>query len=866
MAKAAASEIITLPKAGGALKGIGETFVPDLHTGTGNFTVPIGIPPGRSGFQPQLTLTYSTGNGNGPFGLGWALGVSGIARKISARIPRYRDDPVDVESPDHQLSHDHRDIFVLSGTEDLVEVEREDGYIRYRPRTEGSFARIRHYRGRNSNYWKIQTRDGLTSIYGTERPSNAPPDWSDPAILHDPDPNKRHHIFSWRLSRTVDTFGNRIEYVYDRDITAGSRAWAQVYLSEIRYVDYDDPDAPSFLVSIRFFYETRPDSFSDYRAGFEIRTVRRCTRIEVHTHASAPLLTRTYQLIYQDQLAGGRPPANDVSLLARIMVTGHDGARVEELPPLDFGYSQFDPSRRNLMPVSGEAFPPSSLGSPDLQLIDITGNGLPDLVEIGKSVRYWPNRGGGAFDPPREMASVAPGFRLSDPGVQMLDADGDGRPELMVSNELVAGYFPIRYDGSWETSSFRPYAYAPSFDLESAEVRLIDLDGDGVTDAIRSGERLDCFFNDPLHGWRETLRTAPPDAAFPPNFSDARVRFADMTGDGLQDVVLIFDRNVQYWPNLGYGRWAAHIDMLNSPELPYDYDPRRLLLDDVDGDGVADLVYVADTAITVWINRSGNEWAEPLVIGGTPPINDFDAIRLADVLGAGVAGVLWSSDVGVLPKPSMFFLDLTGGVKPYLLTEMVNNMGATTRVAYVSSTRFCVQDQQRYSTRWKTPLPFPVQVVARVEVLDQFSRGKLTTEYSYHHGYWDGAEREFRGFGRVDRRDTELFADYHDGGLHPEQSFQGIDLLAFSPPTEIRTWFHQGPIGDPFGEWSEVDYRSEYWSEDPPMLVRPRAMQHLLASLPRRSKRDALRSFRGAVLRTEVYALDGTDQKVGRIR
>jgi hypothetical protein len=37
--------------------------------GTGNFTVPIALPLGRKGFLPQLSLLYTTGNGNGPFGL-----------------------------------------------------------------------------------------------------------------------------------------------------------------------------------------------------------------------------------------------------------------------------------------------------------------------------------------------------------------------------------------------------------------------------------------------------------------------------------------------------------------------------------------------------------------------------------------------------------------------------------------------------------------------------------------------------------------------------------------------------------------------------------------------------------------------------
>src|SRR5207253_9822873 len=86
-----------------------ETFSPDLHTGTGNFGVPITLPPGRNGFQPQLTLTYSTGTGNGPFGLGWSLSVPGVTRKTSHEIPRYQDG----------------DTFLLSGAEDLVPTKEE---------------------------------------------------------------------------------------------------------------------------------------------------------------------------------------------------------------------------------------------------------------------------------------------------------------------------------------------------------------------------------------------------------------------------------------------------------------------------------------------------------------------------------------------------------------------------------------------------------------------------------------------------------------------------------------------------------------------------------------------------------------------
>lgn len=63
---------LALPKGGGAIRGIREKFVANPVTGTGTVTVPIAVSSGRSGFGPQLTLTYDSGSGNGPFGLGWS--------------------------------------------------------------------------------------------------------------------------------------------------------------------------------------------------------------------------------------------------------------------------------------------------------------------------------------------------------------------------------------------------------------------------------------------------------------------------------------------------------------------------------------------------------------------------------------------------------------------------------------------------------------------------------------------------------------------------------------------------------------------------------------------------------------------------
>jgi len=858
-----ASNIIALPKGGGALHGIGEKFAPDLHTGTGNFTVPIALPPGRNGFQPQVSLVYSTGTGNGPFGLGWNLSIPGISRQTSKGIPRYNEAAARA-ALDRDI--ERRDVFILSGSEDLVPVAGSyPGRVSYRPRTEGLFARIEHVRDAANSYWEVRSKDGLVSSYGTPAALG-----TDPAVIADP--SVRTNVFSWKLMRTVDPFGNRIEYEYERDLAEeGPHHWDQVYLKRIRYVDYETGGQSRFLVSATFEYEERPDPFSEYRSGFEIRTRKRCSRIVVRTEATSEQLVRTYEFVYLDQRPERRNdlPINRASLLSQVNVIGHDGAKTETLPPLEFGYTGFEPKKRDFFPLPGRDLPSQSLANQDLEFVDLFGNGLPDLMEVNGTVRYWRNLGEGRFDMPRFMPDAPGGLTLADTGVQLIDANGDGRADLLVTTPTMSGYFPLRFDGQWDRRSFQRYRQAPSFVLEDPEVKLVDLNGDGVTDAIRSGSRMECFFNDPKEGWNHTrwVERQALDLFPNVNFSDPRVKWADMTGDGLQDIVLVYDGNIEYWPHRGHGIWGKRIHMEQSPRFPYGYDPRRILVGDVDGDGLADIVYVEDTKLTLWINQSGNRWSHPIEITGTPPVSDMDAVRLVDLLGTGIGGVLWTRDATGLSRDHFFFLDFTGGLKPYLLHEMDNHIGAVTKVEYAPSIRFYLADQRRPATRWKTTLPFPVHVVSRVEVIDQFSRGKLTTEYTYHHGYWDGAEREFRGFGMVEQRDTESFEAYSRSGLHGEAAlFANVDRQYFSPPTLSKTWFHQGPVGDEYGDWAELDWTDQYWPGDPQLLNHTETVNQFLKNWPitadgRRVKRDALRALRGSILRTELYALDGSDRE-----
>src|SRR5947208_4342423 len=96
---------ISLPKGGGAIRGIGEKFAANPVTGTGSMTVPLAASPGRAGFGPRLDLTYDSGAGNGPFGFGWTLSLPSISRKTDKGLPLYQD-------------ADESDVFILWGAED----------------------------------------------------------------------------------------------------------------------------------------------------------------------------------------------------------------------------------------------------------------------------------------------------------------------------------------------------------------------------------------------------------------------------------------------------------------------------------------------------------------------------------------------------------------------------------------------------------------------------------------------------------------------------------------------------------------------------------------------------------------------------
>ncbi|HEU4834831.1 MAG TPA: SpvB/TcaC N-terminal domain-containing protein, partial [Pyrinomonadaceae bacterium] len=817
---------ISLPKGGGAIRGIGEKFAANPVTGSGSMSVPLPITPGRAGFGPQLALSYDSGAGNGPFGFGWNLAIPSITRKTDKGLPQYRD-------------AEESDVFILSGAEDLVPeltasgARFEDsvaGYTvhRYRPRIEGLFARIERWTNQtdaSDTFWRSISRDNVTTCYGRTAESR----------IADPDDAKR--VFSWLICESYDDKGNAIRYVYkpensqNVDLAAANEKnrtrTAQRYLKHVKYgnrtphrADEDLAQRTDWLFELVFDYGEhrendpkpndagawlcRHDPFSTYRAGFEVRSYRLCRRVLMFHHfpeeeIGRDCLVKSTDIAYRE----GQPVASFVDAITQ---SGYKrkaggGYRKKSLPPLEFHYSEvvIDEKIREVDGNSLENLPTGLHGG--YQWIDLDGEGIPGILTEQANAWFYKRNLSPMFSAPGEnVATFAPVELVAEkPAIegissglwQMQDLAGDGRPDLACFAGPIAGFFERNTDtDTWD--SFRPFRALPNVDFNNPNVRFVDLTGDGLADILVTEDNAFTWHASLGEtGFAASERTVQAfDEERGPRlvFADGEqsIYLADLSGDGLTDLVRIRNGEVCYWPNLGYGRFGAKVTMDDAPwfDAPDQFEQRRIHLADIDGSGMVDIIYVAAGEVRLYFNQSGNRWSAARVLANFPAIDSLSSVQVVDLLGNGTACLVWSSLLPGAERSQLRYIDLMGGQKPHLLVKTVNNLGAETEVQYASSAKFYLED--KFAGRpWITKLSFPVHVVEKVTVRDKWRQTTFSNTYSYHHGYFDGVEREFRGFGRVEQVDVESFGSFAAGNA--DSPYITGDKTLYQPPVKTIT-------------------------------------------------------------------------------
>jgi RHS repeat-associated protein len=917
---------LSLPKGGGAIKGIGEKFGANPVTGAASFTIPIFTSPGRSDFYPKLSLSYDSGAGNGAFGLGWTLSIPAITRKTEKGLPHYDD-------------ASESDVFILSEAEDLVPrlVNAGSGWTpdtfpakrngidylvrRYQPRIEGLFSRIERWQnaGTGEAFWKTVSKENVTSLFGLDSKSRIA------------DPNNPSRIFKWLLAQSYDDKGNVIVYEYkpenrdnvtatlpvlSRDPSANRYPKQISYGSSTAYYPDDTASSPVPLPADWFFQVTfdygehdpaiprldedrlwslRQDPFSSYRSTFEIRTYRLCRRVLMfHSFAelgATPCLVRSTNLTYNEgqsfsfltsvQLFGYLRNPTDQSY-AVIDNRTNEVLSPKPMPSVDLGYSQatVDQILHEADPASLENLPFGVDGG-RFEWVDLDSEGSPGvLAEYSGSWFYKRNASNvprddagdivaddagsvrAYFEPIEEVATVPSLAALVAGRQHLIDLDGEGRKFLVQFSRPVSGYYERDDDGLWQ--SFVPFNWSPNVNWTDPNLRTVDLDGDGFADILITGQDAMVWY--PAigkQGFGEPLTVPKPfdeDQGPALVFADRTesIFLADFSGDGLSDFVRIRNGEVCYWPNLGFGRFGAKITLENSPifEASDQFDPKRVRLADIDGSGTTDIIYLGRNQTTLHFNQSGNSFSAPQALTEFPSVDDVDSVAAVDLLGNGTACLVWSS---VLPGDSgrpMKYIDLMGSQKPHLLTSVINNLGAETRIRYAASTKFYLLDRAA-GTPWITRLAFPVHVIERIESFDYVGRHRLVSLYKYHHGYYDGVEREFRGFGMVEQLDTEAFSKYSGAGLFTEPPAAVGDEF-YVPQVLTKTWSHTGAFFDENN--ISRHFQEEYYQGDKAAVLL--ADSSLPDGLTADETREACRALKGRIVREEVYALDDSAQAI----
>ncbi|MDJ0581480.1 SpvB/TcaC N-terminal domain-containing protein [Crocosphaera sp.] len=928
---------LSLPKGGGAIKGMGEKFTANPITGTGSMSVPIATSPGRSGFGPQLSLSYDSGASNSNFGFGWSLSIPSITRKTDKGLPRYFD-------------AEETDVFILSGGEDIVPVLVQDelgkwrketlaprnlngtSYCiqRYRPRTEGLFARIECWTNLESGetHWRSLSKDNVTTLYGKTAESR---------IV---DPNDATRIFSWLICESYDDKGNVISYEYKSENSEGIDTTqvhernrndnirsANRYLKRIKYgnqtprqshedlslqtdwmfetvFDYGEHDLENPTPNDIGIWSVRNDPFSSYRAGFEVRTYRLCQRVLMFHHfpeeeevrQNCLVRSTNFNYSYEENLTDVRNPI--YSKLISVSQIGYkrnsEGGYIHKsLPPLEFTYSEseIDETVRDIDLESLENLP-QGLDGTNYQWVDLDGEGLSGiLTEQGDSWFYKRN-----LSPiskvqedaqntitvkfaPIELITSKPATALAD-NAQFMDLAGDGQLDLVTLRSLTPGFYERTTTEGWKP--FIPFQSLPVLDWNNPNLKFIDLNGDGHSDILITENN--CFV------WHASLaedgfgtaeRSPQPwDEEKGPRvvFADSTqsIYLADFSGDGLTDIVRIRNGEVCYWPNFGYGQFGAKVTMDNSPwfDTPDIFNQRRIILADIDGSGTTDILYLSAEGVQVYFNQSGNSWSTKQILRSFPTIDNVASVTAIDLLGNGTTCLVWSSPLPGKGRSVMRYIDLIGGQKPHLLIKTINNLGAETTVEYAPSTKFYLQDSLA-GKPWITKLPFPVHVVEKVTIFDKWRQTHFTSTYSYHHGYFDGIEREFRGFGRVEQTDVEDFGTFTTGNI--SSPYIDDDQTLYQPPVKTITWFHTGAFLDREQILSQfADEYFPHWFEElnphetnilgdfqENSLPEPDLMDE---NLNTEEWREALRACKGMMLRQEVYELDVDALKQGEER
>ncbi len=553
------------------LTGISASLQPDPFTGILTGSIPIEIPPGRNGMQPNVVLAYESAGGNGWVGMGWKLEMGAIERQTRWGV-LYQ--PTTQEELDGKVYTIRLDGVSTDLVQDAIDP------LLYHEKIKGSFLRIKKLSADGTTGWEITDKKGTKYKFGTGTTTR----------IQGTVGSLGTQIFKWCLERVEDRDGNYMTMTFTGDQGQG-------YLSQI---DYTGNGATAPTNQVKFYLEDRTDKPAMYISSFAITTAKRLKTIEVK---ASGVLVWAYAIQYSQSSTSSNSLLQNIQQFGKDAVLNGAGSisAGTSIPPTTFGYqggpSGFQsPQNWGSATALGDpvdAFPRRSGTTGDLtRLVDMNGDGRLDYVAhynytTGQYGLWVLLNNGSGFNAPQNWGT-ATALSKSENGFPrwsgtsgdytgLVDMNGDGRPDYVAHYNYTTGQYGLWVllnNGSgfnapqnWGTATALgdsvdafPRRSGTSGDLTG----LVDMNGDGRPDYVAhynytTGQyglwvllNNGSGFNAPQN-WGTATALGQSENGFPrwSGTSGDYTGLVDMNGDGRPDYVAHYNYTTGQ-----YGLWV----------------------------------------------------------------------------------------------------------------------------------------------------------------------------------------------------------------------------------------------------------------------------------------------------------------------
>jgi RHS repeat-associated protein len=559
--------------------------VSSVYTGAASNNISIEVPPGRQGIQPDLTLSYNSYSKNDWVGVGWGLNIGSIQRSTKEGL--------DYSSNEFSAS--------FSGASaELVSREDDWGADYYGAKIEGAFVKyfydtsidaweattkdgIKYYFG-SSDASRQLNDSSETFKWCLDKVLDT--NGNTIKITYVKDDGQ---IYPQQIDYTGNENGlSATKYVTftleDRsDIQISYRTGS--YVATNKRLKTISTYADSVLArQYELVYEENAVSGSSRLASVQVVGSERETSIPATAftyYDGWDLTFETGQVTYTNSLDGGfafgdinGDGVRDFVKYFAYMRDGDSAYRVYVYPFLSNGDGTFAESSLVQLASCAE-------GYLQVTLVDVNGDNMADVVsntDSGDVYTYLSN-GDGTFDD---------GIVSSGPATEsiiVMDIDSDGMVDLL-RNDEDGGYLYTCLSTAGDGSFNETYE---THDGTAGQLTLTEVTGDGITDLIRT--EVTVADDENIYGAsyvyvgiREGAFSDLCDLTLSGSSIDG-LYFSDLNGDGLADMSRIYGADtIETYLATGDGAFDT------VQETVFDFSLYNITLADMTGDGLPDLL------------------------------------------------------------------------------------------------------------------------------------------------------------------------------------------------------------------------------------------------------------------------------------